>query len=244
MIERVDHCGIMGAGTSFSVERTSVRDLAGVTADGVGGMGIAVQDQLSEFPRGVLSLQASTIVRARTAGVAVFGSDVAIGSTIVRHMLPTERPIGTALYVVASMTGRRSAGTVDRTSIQGAVLTGLRASDSDVVVTATAIDGVASVGDQFGDGICSESVDMTSSVEIRDTVISRSARAGISSFAGDVQMAGVRLNCNPIQLNSEPGATGLGFHDEGDNWCGCDHAAGTCQILSSSLEPPPMLPPL
>jgi len=244
VIERVDRSGIYVAGASVSIERTSVRDIDGRSA-GLLGLGIAATADPSGEPRAGLSVQASIIERANGVGLATNGADVIVASTILRDMLSGEHSLGSAMELSPHRpSGQRTVGTVDQCLIQGAVVDGIYVLGSDVMVTATVIDSVAQADDMYGDGISSVFKDGPATVWVHDAIVGRCGRAGITSFGGEVWMSAVRLDCNPIQMNGEPGSTGFGFHDEGGNWCGCGQDEETCQILSTSLEPPPELPPL
>ncbi len=72
-------------------------------------------------------------------------------------------------------------------------------------------------------------------------IVAQSKRAGVASFAGDISMGGVWLDCNTIDLNGE-----IVMHfpfditNTGDNRCGCGDAIWPCQVLSSNLAPPPL----
>jgi hypothetical protein len=119
-----------------------------------------------------------------------------------------------------------------------AVVTDLTIDRSVIVDTAAAVsDG------RFGDGVVIHSwFDLDARAvrgraEIRDSFVARSARAGVSSFAGDLVLARSALRCNLLDFDVEP-VEDLPFSivDAGDSACGCDVSVG-CHAQSTGLEP-------
>jgi hypothetical protein len=76
-------------------------------------------------------------------------------------------------------------------------------------------------------------------VTARDIVVRDSARAGMASFAADLTIENVVLDCNEIHLVGEELFGEPYFLDNlGGVTCGCGDTAEVCQVLTSGLEPP------
>lgn len=107
----------------------------------------------------------------------------------------------------------------------------------------------------FGDGIAvlgvSDQADSANLVEVKDTFIGNSARAGISNFGGKVSLEKVTLQCAAFELNGEPllGHSAvwidipLSVPGPSSNVCGCPLATGACVTVAVGLEPPPNIQP-
>jgi hypothetical protein len=80
-------------------------------------------------------------------------------------------------------------------------------------------------------------------VNVDASIFASNARAGLAVFATDAHLANSWLDCNPIHLNGEM-FEGCDFelNDDGGNTCLCDTEIVPCKVLSTNLEPPPVLP--
>jgi hypothetical protein len=87
LLERNHEIGVAVAGSDATIETTVVRDTQPLT-DGLGGIGIQVQNDLDTNQRSTLTLRASLLEQNRDIGVAVIGSDVALETTVVRDTQP------------------------------------------------------------------------------------------------------------------------------------------------------------
>ena len=101
------------------------------------------------------------------------------------------------------------------------------------LLPSTISDGIAA-----GSGVSTADTYLAE-IDIRGSRIEGAPRAGVSSFAGRITLAGSLLWCNLIDLNGED-YMGIPsqFHDAGGNGCACNDDVRTCKVLSSHLEPP------
>jgi len=93
-------------------------------------------------------------------------------------------------------------------------------------------------GISAGSGVSAEATYLAD-IDIRGSRIEGAPRAGVSSFAGRITLAGTLLWCNLIDLNGEDfEGVPSEFHDAGGNGCACNADVRACKLLSSQLEPP------
>ena len=138
-------------------------------------------------------------------------------------------------------TGARAAAAIRSSLVDGNHDLGLVVASSDVSVDATLVRGTlarASDGG-FGDGVVVVAAGGPASAVVSTSRVEGSARAGLASFGAHVSLGTTALECNTIQLDSEPfvGQTPT-FEDLGGNVCGCAGEESPCQVLSTSLTPP------
>jgi hypothetical protein len=120
---------------------------------------------------------------------------------------------------------------------------GILAADTSYthIIGANVVDTRADADGLFGDGIIVVNSGPGSTVNSTLSVITNSARAGITNFGGLLELGFNKLECNPIALDGETYlGSAPGFIDDGedDNTCGCGGTTVTCQVLSSGLAAP------
>jgi hypothetical protein len=117
---------------------------------------------------------------------------------------------------------------------------GLVVIGSDAIVEDSMISNSAATPDGlFGDGIGVLAETAETKAELHRTMVTESARAGLSSFGADVSLEALSLICNDIALDGEPHlGQDFVFVDLGDNLCGCPAATDTCKVVSTGLTPP------
>jgi hypothetical protein len=91
----------------------------------------------------------------------------------------------------------------------------------------------------FGDGIALLSQSAQSTAVLRNSLVARSARAGLDTFGATAVISAMTFECNLIDLDGEPYA-GYAFQldDQGGNYCGCNGSTISCQLSFSNLQPP------
>jgi hypothetical protein len=178
-------------------------------------------------------------------GVGVTCADALLESTIIRDTALAAatgtRGMGLILSVDigAPIECGPSEATLRWSRIEQAHSVGLSVVDSHATAEAILIRRTLPVDDgRFGDGIEVLSGDLGASLELHDSRIEASARAGVANFGSLVSIGTTQLECNPIHLDGEPFYADFAFEDLGGNECACDGASTPCQVVSSSLEPP------
>ncbi|MBW2458411.1 MAG: hypothetical protein JRI68_28170 [Deltaproteobacteria bacterium] len=245
VVERVSGFGFVAIGAEVTVESAAVRDVAAETVSQMFGRGIGFElEQFSGVPT-IGKLSHAVVERATEGGITVVGSEVEIDSVIVRDTQP--RPIdgglGRGVLIQLSMeTERRSTASVAWSLVERSHEVGIMvlASDAQISHTIVRASGTMDEAALFGDGIV---VYAPTDLQWRRYPASAETtkRAGVSSFAADVSMGGMWIDCNTIDINGEmiqyyP----FDFTNTGGNRCGCGDETWPCQVLSSNLSPPPI----
>jgi hypothetical protein len=178
-------------------------------------------------------------------GLFVMGSDARVDGTVVRGTLPeaANQQFGVGVHNQLMCTEEacfpeaRANLTLRGSIVEQSFDFGVVSVDSDLVVEGIVVrDTQAQVLDGlFGDGVSIVAVFSQASAALASSRISRSARAGISSFASYVSLTRVAVECSAFPLDGE---STFQFEDRGGNACGCTTADGTCQLVSAGLEPP------
>jgi len=132
--------------------------------------------------------------------------------------------------------------------VVGSVFFGVYALNSQAHLTQCRVSAIrTAITGRYGDGVAVASgmgVPEASrgSLIIEDSVIDGAARAGLANFGGDVVFKGNTLSCNTIAINGESDVLEgnhqpFTFDDQGGNRCGCGQQLGSCEVLSSALDP-------
>jgi len=252
VVERVIGYGIASIGAETDMESVRVQDVAAETVSQIYGRGIGFeQEQFGGMPS-VGTLRHALVERATEFGVSSIGSDADIDSLVVRDTQP--RPLdgflGRGLVVQVSLeTMWRSNATVSHSAVEGSFEAGIMVISSDVVIRNTLVRNTVAQRDTglFGDGIVTYgATDLQwllhpASAALTDVHVATSQRAGVTSWAADVSMGGVWLDCNTVDINGEMiQYYHFSFTNTGGNRCGCGDESWDCQVLSSNLEPPPI----
>jgi hypothetical protein len=127
----------------------------------------------------------------------------------------------------------------------------IRLAGSVMTVKDSIIDGAlpdSSTG-LFGDGVMVMPLTVSSTLDIENSVVTDSERAGISNFGSNVAVKDVLLKCDDIELMDQniskdlfgPGLPAqdllAAYDNQGGNACGCPVADGNCVSVSAGLEP-------
>jgi len=240
-IERCVEDGILVASSDATVETASVRDVV-QNAAGKLGRGVELAGD-PERGRSSLTLRWSLIERAVEIALLSAASDAVIEGTVIRDVTPGPTPLAGRGVTAQPLQGTNSfssltmrGSVVERTSDVGVYLIGGTGTVEGVLVrdTKPASDG------SYGDGISVLGLDV--SMKISECRIENSARAGISSFGGRVELEDSTLECNGIHLAGENLPVPFSFTDIGGNTCGCAGVEASCQAATSGLEPPEAIP--
>lgn len=235
--------GIVIQSSDATIRATTVRHTRSLVPEAF-GVGILIET-LEGQSRAHASVVASLVEDNETMGISLLDADGEIESTIVRGTQPDPR------------TGWWGAGVWAQADAAPSVLV-LRGvavesnHEANVVVLGSTAhlerawlrDAEPRVSDgSLGDGLDVVTQTFPATAELRDVLIERSHRAGLSSFGAAVTMQAVTLTCNPIALDGEPyGGAQFAFEDRGDNRCGCGDDMGGCVVATSALAPPSQLP--
>ncbi len=245
--------GLAFSAGSLTMTATVVRDTA-PDPQGFFGRGINVQASATTATPATAAISHCLIDGNRDAGLFVSGSDVTVEGTVVRRTTPDitssyGRGITTRPF---PETGRRSALWLTTSVIAENTDVGVFVGGSDATIDRTAVlDTLALPDGTVGDGITLISrLDSFAAVQLIDSQVARTARAGLSNFGSTLTLQRVHVDCCPIALNGEQDYPYLAtlvslpftFQDWEGNVCGCGPDQAACQVLSSGLAPP--LPPL
>jgi hypothetical protein len=224
---------IRGAGAT--VDATVVRG----TTPGPNVVGHGIEVIVEGSTPGTLTLVGSVVTGNTELGLGVLGSDLSLDRTVVSSTIPsTTAPAGDAVggyaVQVVSDPAHRPALAMTRSLLADSVGLALFVGGADATISQTWLRGVASLPDgAFGDGLSAFGDATVTASNVR---IEQSARAGLSMFdSAQVQLASAALECDSISLDGEGQST---FAAAGPLRCDCNGAAASCQVLSSSLEPP------
>jgi hypothetical protein len=246
VIERSRRAGVEMRQGSLSMLSSVVRDTAPELSTGEYGGGVIVAENDAPMSRAEVSIRGSIVEGSHMIGILLEGCDAEVVETTVQNTHPqaSDGLFGRAIQVQNGwQTGDAAEVTFDRCTIRDNPDFGLVIADSYVTVRRTLVERTASAaGGIYGDGMAVASKALQASLDISDSRIAESARAGVTAFGGHVSLQNVALDCNVIHLDGE---TLNGFDhqmkDLGGNTCGCAGEVVACSVQSSQLEPPPAL---
>lgn len=248
----VDHAGNVGVlvtSSDVTIEESVVRATQS-GSDGIMGDGVVIQDGDPPHERAAGVLRGVLLEQNHDIGVHVIGSDATIEGSIVRGTQPRSNGIGgRGVESIDNLTSRERAKLTLRNSlVEQNHEIGVGVFDSDATIEATVVRATQSRIDMSrGDGVMVDSHDTQATALITSSEIKSNARAGISNFSAAIILVSSIVQCNVIDLNGEREDTGQPFTFDGSkgNICGCDDTPDlTCQVLSSTLSPPPPSPPM
>ncbi|WP_437486651.1 right-handed parallel beta-helix repeat-containing protein [Sorangium sp. So ce1014] len=245
LVERSRERGVVVNGSDVEIDGLLVRDLVPGAPDYGAGIEIA-HDQR----RANVRVRGSAVEGSYGTGIAVFGADAALDSTVVRDTrpLPSNQDFGRGVNVQSLPDlGERGSARLHNVLIERNSDGGLFLSDSDATVESTTIaDTLGRVLDGTnGCGIIAYNNETgQANVLVRDSVIERSAAAGIYNFGATVQIASTTFTCEPLDIvryvdERSPAV----YEDLGGNVCGCEGRTIDCRAEPTRIEPPRALPP-
>jgi hypothetical protein len=240
LIERSVGVGVRVSGSDLVLEGSVVRD---VILDQVerSGLGIFVHPDVETQARSTLHLRRSVVERARGAAVHVRASDAFLEGSVLRDIDVLESGFyGRGLEIGSAYAEVRGC-LIERTHEIG-----LAAIASELLVETSEIRDVQPNGEgRFGDGLAvvTEPNTPPGRARISDTRIEGVARAGISSFGGQIAFGRTVVGCSGFDIEAEHYAgASFSFEKLDDNRCGCPTPDDECQVLSGGLEAPSALP--
>ncbi len=248
LFEQNRSVGVFVEGSDATIEATVVRSTL-PNSKGESGNGIAIQVPSDTNARADVTVRACVVEQNHESGVFIEGSDVTIEATVVRSTLPDSKGEFGRGIGIQSAKGTNDPANV---TVQGCLVeqnqdAGIYVFRSDVLIDASVVrDTYAQTSDgKFGDGI---SV-FKGAVTLENIEVTHNARAGISSFGGQVVITGGVITCNGFDLEGEP-KDGIPFTFDGSTGWQCSAKApaectelGNCHVETTGIEAPSELPP-
>jgi hypothetical protein len=247
-LERLHEVAVAVIGGDVALESVLVRDVHVRDADGRMGRAVTVQPAIEPDMPSTALIKDSLIEGTGDAAIAVIDSLATVESTWIRDTFGSGDGTGGHGIVVQgrSYTSHGGAARVDHALIENSRDAGVVVIDADLELTSSIVrDTQARADGTFGDGVGAVSYRLPGSqLDIRDTLIEHSARAGITLFGARAALLGSYLDCNVIDLDGESfTGTASAFADGGANLCGCGSDARTCKVMNAGLAPPEPLAP-
>ncbi|WP_437762569.1 hypothetical protein WME77_31400 [Sorangium sp. So ce764] len=251
LVERSRERGVVINGSDVEIDGLLVREILPGAPDYGAGLEIA-----HDRRRASAQVRGSAVEGSYGMGIAVFGADATLDSTVVRDTrpLPSNEEVGRGVNVQSLPDlGERASARLRNVLIASSRDGGLFLSDSDATVDSTTItDTLGRTLDGangYGYGIIAYNNETGhADALVRDSVIERSTAAGIYNVGATVRLASTTFTCEPLDLvryvdERSPAV----YEDLGGNVCGCDGRTIGCKAEPTRLEPPralPLPPPL
>jgi len=231
-VVRQPEYGITVLGATAVVESTLVRDNV---RDLQHESGVDAQEA-------DVTIRRSAILDHAHLGLTLEAASVLLESSVVRGVRPTT-DAGDCVAVRWLLSGNMAPSSlVIRSSvIEDCVETGIAAVESDLVMEDTIVRGVKSRADGlFGDGVAVLTGPLAQgSLQITGGRIEETARAGISTFGGKVDIGFSSISCAKFDLVGEQiESAPFSFNKTGDNVCGCPDTTELCKVDSPGIAPP------
>jgi len=241
LVERNHQIGFYVRGSDATVEASVVRDTF-LDAQGIAARGVGVQDDPAAGAA-AMTFSRSIIEKNRELGLLVSGSNATVEASIIRDtVLDAPTVTGRAIQVQRGdetdipASASFHACLVERTLEAGIFLAG----PATAYVEGCELRSTSTPSDLLGDGIVVWSAEGLATANVLSTRIEESARAGLSSFGGNVTIGDSLLLCQKIDIAVEPweGRASV-FDDRGGVACGCPRATDRCIAQSYALAAPP-----
>ncbi len=257
VIERNDTANVIASAAELALEGSVIRDARPRPLDGQLGACVQAQDDPDVDDVGTLSIKQSFLSGCSESGVIVVGTRADIEGTTIRNILPRKKDdlggIGVSAQIEtdshrAATVNLRDSLVVD-TRYVGVLSVGSTVSLEGSIVRDTRVESATNL---YGDGVgvvawSDGTTAFEAPLSIARSIVSGSARAGVSVFGTRASLRDVRLVCNRIDLDAERAYTGpvvgdvfpereFVIDDDGGNVCGCETTA-TCRAVSTSLRP-------
>ncbi|XXY54871.1 right-handed parallel beta-helix repeat-containing protein [Sorangium sp. So ce269] len=244
LVERSRERGVVVNGSDGEIEGLLVREVVLGAPDYGAGIEIA-HDQR----RASVRVRGSAVEGSYGTGIAVFGADAELDSTVVRDTRPLpnqEFGRGVNVQSVPEL-GERGSARLSNVLIERNSNVGVFLSDSDATVESTTIaDTLGPTPEGMnGCGILAHNNETgQANVVVRDSAIARSAAAGIYNLGATVQIGSTTFTCEPLDIVRYVDEASLAvYEDLGGNVCGCEGRTIDCRAEPTSIEPPRALPP-
>jgi hypothetical protein len=239
-IEGTTNSAIFNYGATVEIEATVVRDVQRSALDRVEASGALLQVAFADWPTTPQMRVSNSIVEGAVGvGIGIVGGELLLERSTIRDGVPTADVLfGHAVHMQGGSPHPTSLvlrdTRLERNHSHGALINGAAATiENAVIVDTRAIDGI------FGDGLAVVSDTGIASLEVSASLIEGSERAGVANFGAAVALAQTSLDCNAIQLASQPhDGAAASFDDAGENVCGCGAETQTCKVVTADLQPP------
>ncbi|XYI00040.1 right-handed parallel beta-helix repeat-containing protein [Sorangium sp. So ce1128] len=244
LVERSRERGVVVNGSDGEIDGLLVREVVLGAPDYGAGIEIA-HDQR----RANVRVRGSAVEGSYGTGIAVFGADAALDSTVVRDTRPLpNQEFGRGVNVQSLPDlGERGSARLHNVLIERNSNVGVFLSDSDATVESTTIaDTLGPTPEGMnGCGILAYNNETgQANVVVRDSAIERSAAAGIYNLGATVQIGSTTFTCEPLDIVRYVDEASLTvYEDLGGNVCGCEGRTIDCRAEPTSIEPPRALPP-
>ncbi|WP_437621938.1 right-handed parallel beta-helix repeat-containing protein [Sorangium sp. So ce1151] len=244
LVERSRERGVVVNGSDGEIDGLLVREVVLGAPDYGAGIEIAHEQR-----RASVRVRGSAVEGSYGTGIAVFGADADLDSTVVRDTRPLpnqEFGRGVNVQSVPDL-GERGSARLSNVLIERNSNVGVFLSDSDATVESTRIaDTLGPTPEGMnGCGILAYNNETgQANVVVRDSAIERSAAAGIYNLGATVQIASTTFTCEPLDIVRYVDEASLAvYEDLGGNVCGCEGRTIDCRAEPTSIEPPRALPP-
>ncbi|AUX39976.1 uncharacterized protein SOCE26_013710 [Sorangium cellulosum] len=251
LVEQNYEVGVFVSGSDAIVEASVVRGTQ-IDEDGRAGTGINIQNNLELGERASVIIRACLVEQNHQIGVAVYGADVIIDTSVVRGTQPNALRAGGRGIEAADNadrgTGERASMLVHACVVEDNYEAGIVVSKSDATIDASVVRTTsAHASGALGDGIMvGNGIAM-----IQNTTINDNARVGVANFGSEVTILATTLACNAIALHGETFNGDRATFDGSSGWqCtrdraeDCTETDDRCHWEPANLEaPPPQEPP-
>lgn len=207
--------GVLAMSSDVTLDRVLVRDVQVMPATAAEGYGVNVGTSTSALGRGSVRIESCLIEASHHAGVAVYGADVAIESSIVRDTLPPDdgTPAAGLFLVPDHEIGQRTVATVRTSLIEGSYGMGILVEDVEATVISSIIqDTQPAAADQnygFGVFVNHMTEGLRGSAILDGSIISHSHSQGVMVVGSDVALHGTVVR--DTQIGQGPTSFGRGL---------------------------------
>jgi len=244
VIARTSHAAVSLHGANGSVIGTAMREVTPAAIAG-GGAGVVVAAVPAGIG-GIASVASSIVSDTSETGIWLDGGSIDIDGVLIRDTVPLAG-VGSGQGFMLTPGSVPSVGAIRSSRVERSGAAGIASFDSQLDVLATVVEATHSDADDgtFGDGILVIHHDQTAQPAlVSGSVVSRSMRAGVTTFGSELTLLGTDLVCNPIAINGGDGSgESYTLINGGGNRCGCDDISEDCRVLSAGVSPPTPLDP-
>ena len=195
--------GIIMFSSKATVERTVIRDTRERASNKLGGRGILAAIQPGQSKGAELELRDSLLTGNRARGIGLFSSKATVERSVVRdtRVQASDKQFGIGIEATVLSGLSQGSGLVMRDSlVAGNRSAGIVVSSSKATVERSVVRDTLKVGTGiYGDGLTATN---KSTLDVRDTTVGRSTRAGILfvNAGGSVHRCLIRQNVFAIDL--------------------------------------------
>jgi len=232
--------GIYVLGSDAVIEATTIRGTTPSANTWSTGIAAWPHQIIGQAP--TLEVRSSLIEANQRVGIILSGTEATLAGVLVRDTLPSAIPndgVGISVQVDPG-TQVRGSTRLEGTRIRANPTFGFLTFETDARATGLLIEAtVPSTEGFFGDSMGVVADAQPFHLELSGSVLTQSARAGLSLFGGSSTIASSRIGCSPLAIASEPTLAGVDavVIDAGGNRCGCE-TEEPCKMSSTGVSPP------